>query len=105
MVKATKRAALSMKKNPSFTVAQDKQFYYCFGCGAGGNALSFVMEFDRIDFLPAVELLAKNVGLEVPREATANPKAKQHRDDLYSVLNEADKFFGKHCALMKQKCC
>ena len=81
------------EKSPSFTVAQDKQFYYCFGCGAGGNALSFVMEFDRLDFMPAVELLAKNVGLEVPREATANPKAKQHRDDLYSVLTEADKFF------------
>jgi DNA primase len=81
------------EKSPSFTVAQDKQFYYCFGCGAGGNALSFVMEFDRLDFLPAVELLAKNVGLEVPREATANPKAKQHRDDLYSVLTEADTFY------------
>ena len=83
------------EKSPSFTVAQDKQFYYCFGCGAGGNALSFIMEHDRLDFLPAVELLAKNVGLEVPREATANPKAKQHRDDLYSVLTEADKFFRK----------
>jgi DNA primase len=81
------------EKSPSFTVAQDKQFYYCFGCGAGGNALNFVMEFDRLDFMPAVELLAKNVGLEVPREATANPKAKQHRDDLYSVLSEADQFF------------
>ena len=81
------------EKSPSFTVADDKQFYYCFGCGAGGNALSFVMEFDRLDFLPAVELMAKNVGLEVPREATANPKAKQHRDDLYSVLTEADKFY------------
>ena len=81
------------EKTPSFTVAEDKQFYYCFGCGAGGNALSFVMEYDRLDFLPAVELLAKNVGLEVPREATANPQAKQHRDDLYSVLAEADKFY------------
>jgi len=81
------------EKSPSFTVAQDKQFYYCFGCGAGGNALSFVMEFDRLDFLPAVELLAKNAGMEIPREATSNPKAKQHRDDLYSVLTEADKFY------------
>ena len=81
------------EKTPSFTVAEDKQFYYCFGCGAGGNALSFVMEYDRLDFLPAVELLAKNVGLEVPREATANLQAKQHRDDLYSVLAEADKFY------------
>ena len=56
------------EKSPSFTVAQDKQFYYCFGCGAGGNALGFVMEFDRLDFLPAVELLAKNAGMEIPRE-------------------------------------
>ncbi len=81
------------EKSPSFTVAQDKQFYYCFGCGAGGNALSFIMEFDRIDFLPAVELLAKNVGMEIPREAVANPKAKKHRDDLYSVVTEADNFY------------
>ena len=50
------------EKSPSFTVAQDKQFYYCFGCGAGGNALGFVMEFDRLDFLPAVEMLARNAG-------------------------------------------
>jgi len=57
------------EKSPSFTVAQDKQFYYCFGCGAGGNALGFVMEFDRLDFLPAVEMLAKNAGMEIPREA------------------------------------
>jgi DNA primase len=81
------------EKSPSFTVAQDKQFYYCFGCGAGGNALSFIMEFDRIDFLPAVELLAKNAGMEIPREAVANPKAKQHRDDLYSVVTEAGSFY------------
>ena len=83
------------EKTPSFTVVQDKQFYYCFGCGAGGNALSFIMEHDRLDFLPAVELLAKHVGLEVPREAVANPEAKQRRDDLYSVLTEVDKFFRK----------
>lgn len=81
------------EKTPSFTVAQDKQFYHCFGCGAGGNALSFVMEFDRLDFLPAVELLAKNVGLEVPREAAVNPEERQRKDDLYSVLTEADKFY------------
>ena len=81
------------EKTPSFTVAQDKQFYYCFGCGAGGNALGFVMEFDRLDFIPAVELLAKNAGLEVPREASANPEAKKRRDDLYSVITESDKFY------------
>lgn len=81
------------EKTPSFTVAQDKQFYYCFGCGAGGNALSFVMEFDRLDFLPAVELLAKNAGLEIPREASPDPGVKKHKDSLYSVVEEADRFY------------
>jgi DNA primase len=81
------------EKSPSFTVAQDKQFYYCFGCGAGGNALSFVMEFDRLDFLPAVEILAKNAGLEIPREAAQDAQVSKQKDSLYSVLGESDKYF------------
>jgi len=81
------------EKSPSFTVAQDKQFYYCFGCGAGGNALGFVMEFDRLDFLPAVEILAKNAGLEIPREATEDIQSSKQKDNLYSILNESDRFF------------
>ncbi|MDG1311123.1 MAG: DNA primase [Porticoccaceae bacterium] len=81
------------EKSPSFTVAQDKQFYYCFGCGAGGNALSFVMEFDRVDFLPAVEMLAKNVGLEIPREAAPDRAVSKRKDNLYSILTESDRFF------------
>ena len=81
------------EKSPSFTVAQDKQFYYCFGCGAGGNALGFVMEFDRLDFIPAVEMLAKNVGLEIPREAAPDRAVNKQKDSLYSMLTEADRFF------------
>ena len=81
------------EKSPSFTVAQDKQFYYCFGCGTGGNALGFVMEFDRIDFLPAVEMLAKNAGLEIPREAAPDRAVAKQKDSLYSMLTESDKFF------------
>ena len=81
------------EKTPSFTVAQDKQFYYCFGCGAGGNALGFVMEFDRMDFLPAVEMLAKNVGLEIPREAAPDRAVSKQKDNLYSILTESDRFF------------
>jgi len=81
------------EKSPSFTVAQDKQFYYCFGCGAGGNALGFVMEFDRLDFLPAVEILARNAGLEIPREAAQDTQVSKQRDSLYSVLSESDRYF------------
>ena len=81
------------EKSPSFTVAQDKQFYYCFGCGAGGNALGFVMEFDRLDFLPAVEMLAKNAGMEIPREAPPDQRVTKKKDSLYSILTKSDKFF------------
>ena len=81
------------EKSPSFTVAQNKQFYYCFGCGAGGNALGFVMEFDRLDFLPAVEILARNAGLEIPREAAQDTQVSKQRDSLYSVLSESDRYF------------
>jgi DNA primase len=81
------------EKSPSFTVAQDKQFYYCFGCGAGGNALGFVMEFDRLDFLPAVEMLAKNAGMEIPREAAPDRKVTKQKDNLFSMLTESDKYY------------
>ena len=55
------------EKSPSFTVSQDKQFYHCFGCGAHGNAISFIIEFDRLEFVEAIEELARYHGLEVPR--------------------------------------
>jgi len=57
------------EKTPSFTVSADKQFYHCFGCGAHGSAIGFLMEYDNLDFVAAVEELADQAGLEVPREA------------------------------------
>lgn len=56
------------EKSPSFSVSPDKQFYYCFGCGAGGNALGFVMEYEKLNFPEAIEELARTVGVDVPRE-------------------------------------
>lgn len=81
------------EKSPSFTVSPDKQFYYCFGCGAGGNAIGFVMDYDRTEFPQAVEQLAKHCGLEVPRETTRNDPADSRRKQLYSVLEEAEKYY------------
>ena len=56
------------EKTPSFTVSPEKGFYHCFGCGAHGTALGFLMEFDRLEFVEAVEELAQMLGLDVPRE-------------------------------------
>jgi DNA primase len=83
------------EKTPSFTVSPDKQFYYCFGCGAGGNALGFVMDHDHLDFVQAVEDLAKRAGMDVPREEGGRGrKARQPIDSpLYPLLSAAAEFY------------
>ena len=79
------------EKTPSFTVSPDKQFYYCFGCGAGGNALGFVMDHDQLEFPQAIEELAKRAGMYVPREESGRGhKPRQPVDSpLYPLLNAA----------------
>ncbi|VXB84548.1 DNA primase [Pseudomonas sp. 8BK] len=83
------------EKTPSFSVSPDKQFYYCFGCGAGGNALGFVMDHDQLDFPQAIEDLAKRAGMEVPREEGGrNNKPRQPTDSpLYPLLTAAAEFY------------
>jgi len=81
------------EKTPSFTVNADKQFYYCFGCGAGGNAVGFVMDFDRVDFPEAIERLAKHLGLEVPREAQRDDGISQKRKQLQEILQQSDRYY------------
>ena len=80
------------EKTPSFTVSPDKQFYHCFGCGAHGTALGFVMEFDHLGFVEAVEELAARAGLEVPREG-GDAGAPRPNEDLYVALERAALFF------------
>ena len=65
------------EKTASFNVNGQKQFYHCFGCGASGNAISFMMEYDRLDFPDAVDELAGRLGLEVPREASSMPQLRR----------------------------
>ena len=79
------------EKSPSFTVSADKQFYHCFGCGAHGTALGFMMEYDHLGFVEAVEELASRAGLEVPREGGAVPA--QPHDELYVALERAALYF------------
>ncbi len=80
------------ERSASFTVSPTKQFYHCFGCGAHGTAISFLMNYDRLEFLDAVDELAKRVGMEVPRETqqrNANPDTR----DLYGAMEAANAFF------------
>ncbi len=83
------------EKTPSFSVSQEKQFYYCFGCGAGGNALGFIMDHDHLEFPEAVEDLAKRAGVEVEREAGNAPhKPRQPVDSpLYALLTAASEYY------------
>jgi len=80
------------EKTPSFNVVPDKQFYHCFGCQASGTALTFLMEYDRLDFVEAVETLARLAGVEVPREADRGPPPEDH-SRLYEALEKAEKLF------------
>jgi DNA primase len=97
------------EKSPSFTVSQDKQFYHCFGCGAHGNAIDFLMEFDGLQFPDAVEELAGLFGVQVPREEPENPQAAQKKQqqtqDDVAIMNQAAQFYQhqlKHHARSEQ---
>ena len=79
------------EKTPSFTVSPEKQFYHCFGCGAHGSAINFVMEFDRIEFVDAVEELASSYNMEIPHEVAKGPK--KGSDDQWQLLAFANRFF------------
>ncbi len=79
------------EKTPSFTVSPDKQFYHCFGCGAHGTAIGFLMEYERMGFVEAVEELAHRAGVEVPREG--GDDTRPDFGPLYDTLEQADRFY------------
>ncbi|MGC6341965.1 DNA primase [Bisgaard Taxon 45] len=85
------------EKTPSFTVSPKKQFYHCFGCGAHGNAISFLMEYDKLEFVEAIEELAGMLGLEIPRENKPHVQGKplnfQTKRNLYELMQEIAQFY------------
>jgi DNA primase len=82
------------EKTPSFSVNPDKQYYYCFGCGAGGNAISFLMDYERSDFPETIEKLAQHLGLQVPREDNPVLEAQQKaKKSIYDLLEQASNFY------------
>jgi DNA primase len=80
------------EKSPSFTVSQSKQFYHCFGCGANGTAIGFLMEHTGMGFVEAVEDLARGVGVTVPQEASNIPQHKV-APDLYDLMQTATRYY------------
>ncbi len=82
------------EKSPSFTVSQSKQFYHCFGCGAHGTAIGFVMEYAGLGYVDAIEELARNIGLEVPHERnTGGEVPHKIAPDLYEVMQVATRYY------------
>jgi DNA primase len=84
------------EKSPSFWVSPEKQFYHCFGCGAHGTVIGFLMQYEKLDFLDAVGDLAQRAGMELPREA------QESRDpsgpDLHDLMGRAAQFFTQNLA-------
>jgi len=90
------RCPFHEEKTPSFTVNPEKQFYYCFGCGAGGNALGFLMDYEKLDFPVAVEQLAGPLGLSVPRDEAnraADDAAQAKTRALYALMDAATQYY------------
>ena len=86
------------EKTPSFSVSQDKQFFHCFGCGVGGDVISFIMRIENLDFPDAVRLLAEKAGMVVPENNENEKNIRKQRERLHSLMGEAGRFF--HRTLM-----
>ena len=79
------------EKSPSFTVSQDKQFYHCFGCGAHGTAIGFLMEYDQMSFPESIQELADLVGMTVP--TTQSLSASPAKQNLYDLLDKVSQYY------------
>ena len=84
-----------MEKTPSFSIKQDGQFFKCFGCGESGNIYNFVMKMENVDFITALEILAKKVGMELPslQDNEEMQKKKKERDRVYQILKVSTEFY------------
>lgn len=77
------------EKTPSFTVSPTKQFYHCFGCGVHGSAISFLMDYDHLEYVEAIEALARTAGVPVPREGAEHaPRQQTTNRTLYNLMEE-----------------
>lgn len=86
------RCPFHNEKTPSFSVSLTKQFYYCFGCGASGNAIGFLIDYERMNFVEAVKALAAQVGMEVPIDEKEDENHHQRRK-YYTIMEQASDFY------------
>ena len=82
------------EKSPSFSVSRDKQMYYCFGCGAGGNVFTFIMEYENYSFVEALKMLAERAGVELP--AMEYSKEAKEKANLKNTLLEMNKLAARY---------
>jgi len=85
------------EKTPSFSVSSDKQVFHCFGCGVSGSAIGFLMNFEHLDFVEAVQELANSIGLEVPFEKNKNKSMESRADnaDYYQLMKKVEAYYIK----------
>ncbi|MBX2848624.1 MAG: DNA primase [Acidiferrobacterales bacterium] len=93
------------EKTPSFTVSPSKQFYHCFGCGANGTAISWLMDYEHMEFREAIEKLASSAGLDIPEEAQGYEKKQTVSQgiDLYELMNRVNEFYQTQLRQHKDK--
>ena len=91
------RCPFHNEKTPSFSVNREKQFYHCFGCGASGNVISFLMDYERQTFVESVETLAETLGVDIPRESYGSENRGQESNllPLYQVQGQAAEFYAR----------
>lgn len=83
------------EKTPSFTVYPDTQSFYCFGCGEGGDVISFIRSIENLDYIDAVKFLADKVGMDLPDDNSYDSTLAKHRLRMYEANREAAKFYSK----------
>jgi len=91
------------EKTPSFSVNQDKQFYYCFGCTASGTVITFLMEYLHMGFVEAIEDLASRAGMEIPREASDSSAPANQSSKLYALMESATTYYSNQLKDNKSK--
>jgi len=84
------------EKTPSFTVDEERQLYHCFGCGAGGDIFTLVMEKEDLNFPEAVRYLAGKYNIELPKQKKLSPKYQSHKEKLFIIINKALAFYKKN---------